>query len=223
MNWKHFWDRQALASKGAKQVGRIMVGKELEPKLMLNIAQQISEQLQLKESDRLLDVCCGNAYLSHLLLPYCQSIVGVDFSEKLIAEAQKLGSNRMDFFVGDASNFCLNQRFDKTLLYFSFQYFENYELGKKVIENLLAHTIDGGQILIGDICDKRKFFSYYNSPKKLWNWFKQKLNQRNDMGKFWHPNELLQICEELGIKGKVQAQQTWQPYAHYRFDFLIEK
>ncbi|MFY8190423.1 MAG: class I SAM-dependent methyltransferase [Bacteroidia bacterium] len=223
MNWKHFWDKQALASKGAKQVGRIMVGKELEPKLMLNIAQQISKQLQLKESDKLLDVCCGNAYLSHLLLPYCQSIVGVDFSEKLIAEAQKLGSNRMDFFVGDARNFCLNQRFDKTLLYFSFQYFEDYKTGKEVIQTLWEHTQLGGKILIGDICDKRKFFSYYNSPKKLWNWFKQKLNKRNDMGKFWHPNELLQICEELGIKGKVQAQQTWQPYAHYRFDFLIEK
>jgi 2-polyprenyl-3-methyl-5-hydroxy-6-metoxy-1,4-benzoquinol methylase len=223
MNWKHFWDRQALASKGAKQVGRIMAGKELEPQLMLAIAKHISEQLQLKETDNLLDVCCGNGYLSQMLLPYCQSIVGVDFSEKLIAQANKIGSNKMVFYAADAKEFGLNQSFDKVVLYFSFQYFEDYESGKKVLTNLLKHAAPGALILIGDICDKRKIWRYYNSPKKWWNWLKQSIKQKNDMGKFWHPKELLQMCAELGVKGKVLEQAEWQPYAHYRFDFIIVK
>ncbi len=223
MNWKHFWDKQALAAEGAEQVGRIMEGKALEPQLMGAIAKHINEQLQLTATDKLLDVCCGNGKLSQLILPYCAEIVGVDFSEKLIAEAQQLNAHNIQFVLGDASTFSLNQRFDKTLLYFSFQYFETYAMGKQVIQNLLLHTHPGGHLLIGDICDKRKFFSYYHSPKKLWNWFKQKLTKRNDMGKFWHPNELLRICHELGVKATVIEQENWQPYAHYRFDVLIEK
>ncbi|MCG9880964.1 MAG: class I SAM-dependent methyltransferase [Bacteroidia bacterium] len=221
MDWKHFWDSKAMAGEGAKQVGRIAGGKELEADVMLAIAKRISEQLQLEDTDRLLDVCCGNAYLSQMLLPYCNSIAGVDFSDKLIREAQKLGSDRMEFYVGDASQFRLNQDFDKVVLYFSFQYFEEYELGKKVIENMLQHAKPGAKILIGDICDRRKFFTYYNSPSKLISWFKQKLKNKNDMGKFWHPKELDKICLELGVTGTCLPQESWQPYAHYRFDYLI--
>lgn len=223
MNWQHFWNKQALTEERAKQVGRVMAGKGLEPDMMLAIANRIREQLQLKETDSLLDVCCGNAYLSQLLLPYCKAIVGVDFSEKLIADAKKIGSDKMVFYTGDARNFWLNQDFDKVMLYFSFQYFEEYESGKKVIENLLKHSKPGAKILIGDICDKRKFFSYYHSPTKLIFWFKQKLTGKNVMGKFWHPKELDKICKELGVKGKTISQESWQPYSHYRFDYLIEK
>jgi 2-polyprenyl-3-methyl-5-hydroxy-6-metoxy-1,4-benzoquinol methylase len=158
-----------------------------------------------------------------MLLPYCQSIVGVDFSEKLIAQANKIGSNKMVFYAADAKEFGLNQSFDKVVLYFSFQYFEDYESGKKVLTNLLKHAAPGALILIGDICDKRKIWRYYNSPKKWWNWLKQSIKQKNDMGKFWHPKELLQMCAELGVKAKVLEQAAWQPYAHYRFDFLIVK
>ena len=117
----------------------------------------------------------------------------------------------------------MNQEFDAVLLYFSFQYFESYELGKQVVENLVKHAKPGSKILIGDITDKRKFFKYYNTPKRLFALLKQTLIGKNDMGKFWHPNELFQICKELKIKGRVEEQETWQPYCHYRFDFLIEK
>jgi hypothetical protein len=42
------------------------------------------------------------------------------------------------------------------------------------------------------------------------------------MGKFWHPDELMKICNSLGVKSYVQEQEPWQPYAKYRFDLLIE-
>jgi 2-polyprenyl-3-methyl-5-hydroxy-6-metoxy-1,4-benzoquinol methylase len=223
MNWKQFWNNKASASEEAAQVGRIMAGKPLDERVLEKIAKQIQTQLHVKPSDSLLDVCCGNAQLSELLLPYCQEVVGVDFSEKLIEEANKKTAGRISLHVGDAAHVALNQSFDKVLLYFSFQYFETYEYGKKVIANLLAHAKPGALILIGDICDQRKFFSYYHSPKKYLHYLKQKMQNQQDMGKFWHPAELDQICKELGVKGHLQEQEAWQPYAHYRFDYLIEK
>jgi 2-polyprenyl-3-methyl-5-hydroxy-6-metoxy-1,4-benzoquinol methylase len=223
MDWKTFWNKTAQENKAEAQVARIVNGQLMKEDLMDKIASKISLQLSLDATKIVLDVCCGNGQLSYKLLPFCKEVIGVDFSETLIKQAQSLPPSHLKFHLGSAENFGLNQEFDAVLLYFSFQYFESYELGKQVIENLVKHAKPGSKILIGDITDKRKFFAYYNTPKRLFALFKQTINRKNDMGKFWHPNELFQICKELNLKGKIQEQEPWQPYSHYRFDFLIEK
>jgi 2-polyprenyl-3-methyl-5-hydroxy-6-metoxy-1,4-benzoquinol methylase len=304
VNWKNFWETKAGASDAALQVGRVVNGKVMDGDLMAKIAARVADELDLQASDTLLDVCCGNGALTRSLLPYCHQIVGVDFSEKLIQQAQnfqtkkdfglnqnkeaiqernkqqkdfglnqnkeaiqelnkqqkdfglnqnndtnaeqkmqesafgsdrKMGqeieqdlsgdahSSAIEFICGDAQDFVVEGQFDKVVLYFSFQYFESREMGQRVIENLLKHAKPGAIILLGDVTDLRNFFSYYHSPKKLSQWLKQQVLGKNDMGKFWHPDELLKICETLGVKGQLIEQLSWQPYAGYRFDFLIEK
>lgn len=217
MNWKAFWN----ARVDGLQVGRVLKGQAMSNDLMQRIASQIAFQLQLKPTDSLLDVCCGNGYVSKLLMPHVKEIYGVDFSENLIQEAQQLATLNMHFVLGDASQFTLTQKFDKVLLYFSFQYFESYSLGKLVLQNLLKHAKPGAIILIGDIPNQEQFFKYYDGPRKWWQWLKQELKGENDMGKFWGKQELLNLCKELGVRGEVVAQESWQPYAHYRFDLLI--
>ena len=128
----------------------------------------------------------------------------------------------INYICGDATNFELKERFDKICLYFSFQYFESQSKGAEVIANLVKHAKPGARILLGDIPDQRKFFVYYNSPRKMSAWLKQSVTGKNDMGKFWHPDELMKICNSLGVKSYVQEQEPWQPYAKYRFDLLIE-
>lgn len=214
MNWVSFWNEKAKGKEAAVQVGRVVSGKSMEGEMMQKIAKRIAEQLELMKEDTLLDVCCGNGELTSLLLPYCKEIHGVDFSERLIEKARTEHPN-ITFHHASAEDFNIEKKFDKVLLYFSFQYFEQTEQALKVINNLIAHTKPGGLILIGDIPDKRKFYSYYNSPVKLLQWFKQKLTCSNDMGRFWLP-------EELNANGMEQAQESWQPYAHYRFDFVIK-
>jgi|LauGreDrversion4_1035100.scaffolds.fasta_scaffold44645_2 2-polyprenyl-3-methyl-5-hydroxy-6-metoxy-1,4-benzoquinol methylase len=222
MNWQQFWNDKGINISAQEQVARVLKGEPMKEDLLAKIAAKVSVQLELKKEDKLLDICCGNGALTKLLLPYCDEIVAVDFSEKLIDNAKQFGSNRIQFICENATEFSLNQSFDKVLLYFSFQYFESYEEGKQVITNLIKHARSGAIILIGDITDKRHFFNYYNSPKKLFHWIKQRLINKNDMGKFWHPNELLKICDELNVEGTVIKQELWQPYAHYRFDFIIK-
>jgi hypothetical protein len=361
----------------------VIGGVVLDDAWMAKIAARIAVQLDLQQEDNLLDVCCGNGALSRALLPYCHHMVGIDFSENLIKQAQsfesnsitnstntsssnsftnkafvardtpftpktaitnnqendlnaspknagegkevlnkihtdfnpqnysnnnannplqpepktqeneprvspknagegnedlnkihtdfnpqnysnnnannplqpepktqenELGSNRkndkmnlrqelmcvgvgakeerekgtINYVCGDASNFEVAERFEKICLYFSFQYFESQEKGMEVIANLVKHAKPGARILLGDIPDQRKFFVYYNSPRKMSSWLKQSVTGKNDMGKFWHPNELLKICNALGVKAYVQEQEPWQPYAKYRFDLLIE-
>ncbi len=223
MNWVEFWDKRGTLQGAAGQVGRVVNGQEMDEVLLKKIAQQIALQLDLKPTDVLLDVCCGNGALSKLLLPYCKEINGIDFSQALMEKAKKDAPPQIHFHCASALDFNLPQQFDKAVLYFSFQYFETYAEGKKVIANMLQHAKPGALLLIGDITDSRKFFRYYNSLSALLRWFKQKINKQNNMGKFWHPNELFKICEELGVKGQLVEQENWQPYAGYRFDFLISK
>jgi hypothetical protein len=128
----------------------------------------------------------------------------------------------INYVCGDASNFEVAERFEKICLYFSFQYFESQDKGMEVIANLVKHAKPKARILLGDIPDQRKFFVYYNSPRKMSSWLKQSVTGKNDMGKFWHPDELLKICNSLGVKAYVQEQESWQPYAKYRFDLLIK-
>jgi 2-polyprenyl-3-methyl-5-hydroxy-6-metoxy-1,4-benzoquinol methylase len=222
MNWQRFWDDKGKSGNSQTQVARVLNGMPMTDELLWKIAAKIAVQLELKKEDTLLDICCGNGALTEILLPYCAEITAVDFSEKLIESAKKIGSNRIQFICGNATEFGLNQSFDKVLLYFSFQYFETYGQGKLVIANLLKHAKPGALILIGDITDKRRFFSYYNSPKKMLQFLKQRWMNNNDMGKFWHPNELLQICKELNVGCTIIEQEIWQPYARYRFDLLIK-
>jgi 2-polyprenyl-3-methyl-5-hydroxy-6-metoxy-1,4-benzoquinol methylase len=383
MDWKQFWETKAHSGGPALQVGRVIGGVVLDDAWMAKIAARIAVQLDLKQEDNLLDVCCGNGALSRALLPYCHHMVGIDFSENLIKQAQsfesnsitnstntsssnsftnkafvardtpftpltaltnnqendlnvspknasvgnedlnkihtdftpqnysnnntnnplqlepktqenelrvspknagegnedlnkihtdfnpqnylnnnannplqaepktqenELGSNRkndemnlrqelmdvrvgameesekgtINYVCGDASNFEVAERFEKICLYFSFQYFESQDKGMEVIANLVKHAKPGARILLGDIPDQRKFFVYYNSPRKMSSWLKQSVTGKNDMGKFWHPDELLKICNSLGVKAYVQEQEPWQPYAKYRFDLLIE-
>jgi ubiquinone/menaquinone biosynthesis C-methylase UbiE len=217
MNWKAFWNNKVEGL----QVGRVLKGQAMSDELMQRIASRIVIQLQLQPTDSLLDICCGNGHLSKLFLPHVKEIFGVDFSESLITSAQEIATENLHFVLGDATQFSLNQKFDKVLLYFSFQYFESYAIGKLVLQNLLKHAKPGAIILIGDVPNQDQFFTYYNGPRKWWQWLKQELKNSNDMGKFWSKQELLNLCNELGVKGEVVPQEPWQPYAHYRFDLLI--
>lgn len=205
------------------QVARVSNGKALDEELIQRIASHIQSQLQLKNDESLLDVCCGNGLLLSCLKPHCREATGIDFSEALIGQAiEKYSAEQLQFLHLDATQFNLKKKFDKVLLYFSFQYFESYETGKLVIENLLKHAKPGALILIGDIPDKSRWFQYYNSFSKWLTYTKQYYRNANDMGKFWHEKELLSICDELGVKGEKQVQESWQPYSHYRFDFRIQ-
>lgn len=224
MNWLRFWRDNADLKDEMQQVGRVQSGKAMPQELLIKIAGNIAFNLQITSNDKLLDVCCGNGALTYKIAVQCKSITGIDFCEKQIATAKlSFTSNNIKYVQADALNFNLNQKFDKIYLYFSFQYFETTGEGQRVIENCLRHLGKGGMLFIGDIPDAKKWLAYYNTPVKIARILYHKLVGRDIMGKFWKEKELQKICKNLNVKGKLLKQESWQPYAYYRFDFLIKK
>ena len=192
-------------------------------------ALRIAGLLDLTKGDILLDACCGNGLITSRMQKYCSLVQGVDFSESLIRKANESYPG-VDFFCSDIESIhhysMLHpelQTADKIHLGFSFQYFESISAGKRAIEALLAMLRPGGRILLSDIPDRSLFFSYYSSPSEWIRLWIKMLKNKNDMGKFWSEEELLYICNSLGVHGTKLRQEKNLPYAHYRMDFMIWK
>lgn len=221
MNWREFWNERGRQPNVHAQVGRLSGNGTL----IEQIARHIQSITEMKQSDQVLDVCCGNGLLTHELSAYCNSITGIDFSDTLIQQAKtsypQLSFHCMDVMLLETE--LLHPPFDIINLYFSFQYFESVVQGEQVIRNLLSLLKPGGVLLLGDVPDQERFFRYYNSIRRILQWIKQSLTQTNDMGKFWSEEELNLICSRCQVTGEKLKQPAHLPYAHYRMDYRITK
>lgn len=223
MDWKKFWNQHAQNSNELKQVARIVNGKELSIDLLEEITQNIIHLLDLKPEDTLLDLCCGNGLLTHQLSKYCKQVDAVDISDQLIREAiRKYNSGKIQFTHADVLEYLSTKKYDKILLYFSFQYMDTYQKGFKVLENITKMSHSDTIILIGDIPDRIKLNVFYPTFLERLKYHIKNLYLNSDMGKFWKKDELDSICSDLKLKGEFIKQQDWQPYSKYRFDYLIK-
>lgn len=225
MNWEDFWNRQADATDAGTQVGRMNTGDQPQEALLERIAAHIGSSLDLQPTDHLLDVCCGNGTLSRLLAPQAHSCLGVDLSEKLVAAAKAIESpENLYFSRANALQLSgLGRSFQKINLYFSFQYFEDFETGLRVLSEMNALLEPGGRLFIGDTPDARRWSAYYNNPLKKLRYYYQKIRGTEPMGKFWHPQEFERMAEWLGLQVEIRAEPTDLPYAWYRFDAIFFK
>lgn len=217
--WKNYWNNIAASSSSFKQVQRDAINTAQ----MEEICAHISQTINLKKSDALLDVCCGNGLISSELAKKCKSVVAVDFSETLIKAAKKSHQqNNIEYFIEDALTLSksVDKKCDKIVLYFSFQYF-NFNEGTKVIGELKKRLKPGGVIFIGDVPNSSCFWSYYNTLAKRLFYFKQWLFKQPKMGKFWSEKEILTIAKKNGLKAEMHTQPKHLPHAHYRFDVIF--
>lgn len=225
MNWEAFWNRQAAAAQPNAQVGRINAGTFTSEQLNKRLADHIGQQLDLQPDDHLLDVCCGNGELTVLLAVKSDFCLGVDLSQNLIDLAKNRHRQpKLHFSRANALQLSgIGRTFNKINLYFSFQYFEDYETGLRVLSEMNALLAPGGRIFIGDTPDARHWHRYYNTPLKKLRYYYQKWRGTEAMGKFWHPKEFEKMGEWLGLEVQILPEPNDLPYAWYRFDAVFVK
>jgi len=221
MDWEKYWNKNAVlnADSEINQVQR----KDLKSTLLT--VKHIVDKLEVKQSDAILDVCCGNGIITQEISKVSRRVVGIDQSKKLIDVAlKKHKQSNISYRVGNAlfiRQILKRDMFDKIYLQFSFQYFDKKE-GRRVIKQILKSLKPNGKFFIGDIPNKDNFSIFYDSPIKKIRYFKGNLLNKNEMGKFWKVSELDEICKKLEVKGTYIEQPKQLPYSHYRFDYIIE-
>tara|TARA_B110000902_G_C14210243_1_gene551086 strand:- start:87 stop:761 length:675 start_codon:yes stop_codon:yes gene_type:complete len=219
--WKNYWNNTALDKSLLNQVQRNSNKKDDG---LLLVETHLVELLNLSNSDTLLDVCCGNGLITNRLSKHCNTVLGIDFSPLLIDIATQNNTySSVEYLVGDATTITkrTNHKFDKIVLNFSFQYF-NFEDGLRVVSEMKKLLKPNGLILLGDIPDQKRFWTYYNTFPKRFFYFKQWLFKQPKMGKFWSAQEMMKIAMQNNLKGTFLNQKEKLPHAHYRFDFLLE-
>jgi len=219
--WKNYWNNTALDKSLLNQVQR---NSNTKDDGLLLVETHLVELLNLSNSDTLLDVCCGNGLITNRLSKYCSAVLGIDFSPLLIDVAtQNNPYSSVEYLTGDATTITkiTNQKFDKIVLNFSFQYF-NFEEGLKVVSEMKKLLNPKGIILLGDIPNQKYFWAYYNTLPKRFFYFKQWLFMQPKMGKFWSEQEMMKLARLNNLKGTFLKQNETLPHAHYRFDFVLE-
>lgn len=227
MNWKDFWNKQAAQTTGAPllQVGRTKDNTPLGEEVMGKILEDVEGLLALQKSHKLLDLCCGNGYLTYRLAQHCAEAVGIDLSEKLIATArQSYSQPNLTYHCADVLELpalSLDTDFDRILLYFSFQYFDSLAKGEIALRNMAELLAPGGFILLGDVPQAEKKWVYYATWRQRYRYFRSLLRGSNPMGKFWGEKELHLIARKAGLAVEKRDQPAYLPYAHYRCDYLL--
>lgn len=140
-----------------------------------------------KEGSRLLDVGCGEGYLSDVLKKKGYDVIAVDFSKKVLTIAKK-NSHNIAFCLADAS-----------VLPFGDGAFDAV-ISLELVEHLLdlnAHLREVRRVL------KKRGTYIIKTPNRWINKLYYMLNKREDMT-FWHPScksyfELKELLQQFGF------------------------
>lgn len=143
------------------QVKRTVNGKPVGEDQIALIVGAVLDGLKIEQGDTLLDLCCGNGALSDRIFSRCQGGLGVDFSEPLIAVAQKYfqAPPARVYRLQDAESFLQTTddtaRFTKALCYGAFQYLPQ-AMAENVLGLLYKRMPQISRFFVGNLPDKAK-------------------------------------------------------------------
>jgi ubiquinone/menaquinone biosynthesis C-methylase UbiE len=122
--------------------------------------------LNLRDRQKVLDVCCGTGNFSVKLAKIGCEVTGLDISEKMIEIAEsknKKGNFNITLLRGDCSTISLrNNYYDAVISMAGFEFVENPGAAYK---NLMKYLKPGGQFIIGAIQKGSEWQKLYSSSQ----------------------------------------------------------
>ena len=104
--------------------------------------------LPIRQTGRILDLCCGSGRHSRAFARRGYEVVGVDLSPVLLSLAKEQ-NDRLHFYQYDMRDIPFDNEFDVVVnLFTSFGYFNTDEENAKVIRNMARALKQGGEVLI---------------------------------------------------------------------------
>jgi len=140
--WKKVWERKGKINTDNFIELDGFEATIINPKL---VASKIIKLLDIKKTDKVLEVGCGAGMLARYLK--C-NYIGVDYSNSLVKKHIKLLGNSV--LVGEANDLPFKDKlFDKVFAYSVFHYFPNKKYAKKALKEM--RRISKGPIFIADL------------------------------------------------------------------------
>jgi 2-polyprenyl-3-methyl-5-hydroxy-6-metoxy-1,4-benzoquinol methylase len=227
-DWHAYWNAsdQVRDPDPFRQVGKTVSGVAVSPQVPALIAANLRERLTIRESDRLLELCCGNGIVTAELSPLCQSIVAVDFSEVLIATARRsFARANISYMCADVTGLdtsVLRRRFDKVFMQEALQHF-SYDETDRLLASLAASINADAPIYLGSVPDAARLRSFYDTPQRYARYLELAATDSEPIGTWWEKTALETVARKHGYRTTFFAQNPEWHTAHYRFDVLCER
>lgn len=135
-----------------------------------SICYNINMLLELRTTDKVLEVGCGSGALIYALSKYKDAnFYGIDYSESLI----NIAHSSMPQYTWKKEESCSigfdNNFFDVVIVHSVFQYMPSKEYLVKTAKEILRVSKPGAKIIIADIYDKEKIDNYLYLRSKMVN------------------------------------------------------
>lgn len=221
------WNEHAKQHPGDlyAQVRRTINGRPVDDDQIALIVRAVEEALNLKRDDYLLDLCCGNGFLSDRFFALCKGGVGVDFSDVLVQTAREhFGENpSREFVCSDVLTFALEEprpeRFSKILCYGSLQYLPD-ELVARLLDALQRRFVRVTRFMIGNHVDREKLGEFFYERSYVQGIEDETVSA---LGRWRTESELRRLAEAAGWRVTFSRMPGEFYGARYRFDAVLSR
>ncbi len=151
--WRHEWEERALIGDWVAAHGYKFSDGYSPEQVYGYMVKDVIDKLKVTEEDNVLEVGCATGRLSFEISKVTHSVVGIDFSERMIRRAvETYEEEGLRFYVAEAAALPFpDESFDRVLCYSVFHDFPSRNYGARALSELLRVCKPGGVILIGDI------------------------------------------------------------------------
>ncbi len=207
------------------QVRRTRNGKPVSEREVEAIVSTVRRELDIGESDVILDLACGNGALSARAFIGCRGVTGVDRSSYLIEIARENFQKEpfWKFTESDINDYLHDEpdpgQFTKAMMYASIQY-----LSPEVVTELLSslfHRFGGVTVcLIGNVPDRDQASLYYEERGVPLPNLDDPVSQ---IGVWWAQEDLARVAENAGWHVTFSRMPGWVFNAAYRYDTILRR
>lgn len=224
--WRKFWLEytQDLSKKDEQtQVLRTRNKRPIGEAEWQYTLDSVTNQLELKSSDTILDLCCGNGLFTAAFAPFVKSVDSADLSPQLIdrinarqipnVRAQAQDVRELSFETGS---------FTKVLWYAGIQYLDESDI-VSMIRKIRKWMKSGGILFVGDVPDRSKLWGYFNDSTREKAYFDGIEQKRPIIGSWLDKNWLETLCRSAGFaEARAIAQDATLIYSDFRYDLIAK-
>jgi cyclopropane fatty-acyl-phospholipid synthase-like methyltransferase len=206
------------------QVCRTVHGVPVADEQIQMIVDAACLALQLKSSDTLLDIACGNGALSRRFFDLCAGFLGIDLSTHLIsvAKANFEALPRYQFMHQDALQYVRAEsrpeRFSKVLCYGSFSYFSAVDAAE-ILRALFGKFRNVQSVYIGNLPDRDLAAEFYKTRLNA----DELADCHSKIGIWRTRTEFAQLAMNAGWKVTFSTMPSEFFASHYRYDALLTR
>ncbi len=233
-NWKKKWDlhpRKFREHDFERQVEATVGGQPYSAGQIEAMTERIAAAMDLQPGDVVLDICCGNGLLTSKLATRCTRIVGLDFSEPLLAVARRHHHPpNVKYLFRDVLR--LDQLdpteigpIDKALMIGALQYFSKGQF-EAILDDLFTRDPPRVKMLfLGNVLNRAAKWTMINSARKKIMYAYYLLSRKDALGTFWQQSYMKSVCQrrELDCEFYLGDLACDGVQAKFRFDVKIAR